>query len=201
MTSAKRVFGIPELLEFILEYADNMNIFCWQRVDRAWRHAIQNSNRIQDKIYFRSAVRETVPSEEFNDREAIDDYEWNPIMFQLGRRVFHEPLWNTDIPVRFRDGYSSSIDLSIKTVQDLSLGCAEASWKGISVAKPPLQQAIITWRNPERLVVDAIQLCSEGGITLEALCQVHKQHVLRSSQTAPKVQWVGDGHLRVEALF
>ncbi len=201
MTTAQRVLGIPELLELILEYADDMNVFCWQRVDRAWRHVVQNSHRIQDKIHFRSAVRETIPSEEFSDREAIDDYEWNPIMFELGRHVFDDALWNTGIPIRYQDGHWSSPPLSVKALQDLSRGNAEASWKGIFVAKPPLQQAIIIWRNPNCVVVDTIQLCSEGGIKLEDLCQVHKQHLLRASQTAPKVQWIGDGYLRVEAIF
>lgn len=200
MTPAERVLGIPELLELILDYADNMDILCWQRVDRGWQSVIQNSPRIQDKIYLRFAVHEPMTSVSVNCRGAVNAYEWNPLIFQPGRFRLLDPFWTVILAPHDQDPGGESIKLSIKTLQDLRLGYAEASWKEIFVAKPPLQQAMFTWCDTDCQVIDFKTVCSEGGIKLKDLCQAHKQHLLRASETAPTVQWDGDGYLCIQLI-
>jgi hypothetical protein len=194
MTSAKRVFGIPELLELILEYADNMNIFCWQRVDRAWQSLIVNSHRIQDKIHFRSAVYE-LTSVSVNYRGGVTSHEWNPLMFQLGRCSLAEPFWKYMLDLHGRDGDWNSIELSVQTLQDPIFGYATASWKNVFVTKPPLDEAVIMWFNRHCEVIDRVKMYSECGIRLEDLSQAHQQHLLRASTTFPTIEGLHNNYV------
>ena len=53
MHPSTKTFGIPELLEIILENATPRDLLLWQRVNKSWQAAIKTSPRIQEKLFFR----------------------------------------------------------------------------------------------------------------------------------------------------
>ena len=53
MHPSTKTFGIPELLEVILENATPRNVLLWQRVNKTWQTAIKTSPRIQEKLFFK----------------------------------------------------------------------------------------------------------------------------------------------------
>ena len=53
MHPSTETFGIPELLEVILENATPRDVLLWQRVNKTWQTAIKTSPRIQEKLFFR----------------------------------------------------------------------------------------------------------------------------------------------------
>ena len=72
MHPSTKTFGIPELLEVILENATPRDVLLWQRVNKTWQIAIKTSPRIQKKLFFKTKpCRET--------HEQIDAV-WNPFM-------------------------------------------------------------------------------------------------------------------------
>ena len=65
MLPSTTALGIPELLEMVLDHATPQDLLLWQRVNNAWRAAIQKSPRIQERLFFRiREIYETVSHEE-----------------------------------------------------------------------------------------------------------------------------------------
>lgn len=177
MASSKRVVGVPELLELILEYADARDIFCWQRVDKEWQSVIQRSHGIQDKIHFRSAVYKPTRSLDNHDGDAIVEVEWNPII------SYHERQDSVEYTVmrgQLQERRSEISSLRVQLLQDLDAGHPEASWKPIFITKPALQEAIIRWYDPRLGCLFQDRLRSEGGITLGDLSQARKKYLARA---------------------
>ncbi|KAM0797328.1 hypothetical protein BDR22DRAFT_975454 [Usnea florida] len=70
MHPSTRTFGIPELLEIILEYGIPRDVLLWQRVNKTWQTAIKSSPRIQEKLFFRN--------EPCKDKTEQTHAIWNP---------------------------------------------------------------------------------------------------------------------------
>ncbi|CAF9911865.1 hypothetical protein IMSHALPRED_010601 [Imshaugia aleurites] len=70
MPPSTETFGIPELLETILEHATPKDVLLWQRVSKTWHAMIQESPRLQEKLFFK--VR---PCKNENEQY---DAAWNP---------------------------------------------------------------------------------------------------------------------------
>ena len=72
MRPSTETFGIPELLEIILENATPQDVLLWQRVNKMWQAAIKTSPRIQEKLFFRI--------EPCKDKHEQDNVIWNPFI-------------------------------------------------------------------------------------------------------------------------
>ena len=64
MLSSTEAFGVPELLETILENAEPQDLLLWQRVNKTWQATIQRSPRIQEKLFFKVKPCENDDDEE-----------------------------------------------------------------------------------------------------------------------------------------
>lgn len=72
MHPSTKTFGIPELLEVILENATSQDVLLWQRVNKMWQTAIKTSPRIQGKLFYNIEPRK--------DEKGLDHAIWNPFM-------------------------------------------------------------------------------------------------------------------------
>ena len=72
MHPSTKTFGIPELLEVILENAAPRDVLLWQRVNKMWQTAIKSSPRIQEKLFFRIKP--------CKDKYELDHAIWNPFI-------------------------------------------------------------------------------------------------------------------------
>ena len=53
MRPSTTAFGIPELLEMVLDHATIKDLLLWQRVNKVWQETIRSSPRIQERLHFR----------------------------------------------------------------------------------------------------------------------------------------------------
>ena len=72
MHPSTKTFGIPELLEVILESATPRDVLLWQRVNKTWQTAIKSSPRIQEKLFFKI--------EPCKDKYEQNHATWNPFI-------------------------------------------------------------------------------------------------------------------------
>lgn len=186
MSSSSRVLSIPELLDNILHHSAPKDLFCQQRVNKTWQALVQTSTPLQDKMFFRSAVRE------HKDREGIayKSYvqvvvaEWNP---------FLAPFVRHTLP---KNSHLGCI-IDPNALRNLELACPNATWKKMVITKPALQRMNIS-RNNSELLVPGEPLRNNDGITLGDLSQAairHESHWYLASQ-GPKVT-IPDYHFQL----
>jgi len=76
MSASIRVFGVPELLEMILDHMAMEDVLLQQRVSVGWHEIFRGSSHLQEKFFFKA--REL----SFEDRQTLR-IEWNPLLAQM----------------------------------------------------------------------------------------------------------------------
>lgn len=168
----------------ILEHAEVKDVFCWQRVSKMWQSTIMKSRHIQNKILFRSTTY-IYESSKDNDHEMEGiEVQWNPLMYHLGSHRFRVSIDHGFFGQAIQNmGRDACYKLSANSVEDLGLGCPEASWKTSFVSKPAFHEAIVSWFDSERDWITEEKLRSKNGITMGDLSQALKK---RTSRYGPR---------------
>ena len=112
MHPSTETFGIPELLEIILENATPRDVLLWQRVNKMWQTAIKTSPRLQEKLFFKI-------------EPCKDGYEQ------------HHPIWNPFIGSFLEDVINSGCCRGIgRHAFDGKSSYPTASWKQMFITSP-----------------------------------------------------------------
>ena len=149
MSPSSKTFGIPELLEMILEYATPQDVLLWQRVNKTWHAIIQKSTLLQEKLYFRIKPCKNVTEQ----HDAI----WNPfteLLFARDSRDYSPYMFRLPIG---NDAFSGKANYPT------------ASWKRMLMTSPAT-----TWMRVYKLYEKSSCDCSvacESGVTIGKLAE------------------------------
>lgn len=153
MLPSTETFGIPELLEMILENAEPRDLLLWQRVNKTWQAAIQRSPRIQEKLYFRAK-----PCKDEDDEQRAVLNPFMDLFLDQGR--FTTSYW---IAKHAFDGKAS---------------CPTASWQRMSITSPAITELVLFKTTSYQGQLDfnyEWSIACESGITIGQLADNQKK--------------------------
>lgn len=160
MASSTETFGIPELLEMILECATLQDLLLWQRVNKAWQTTIQNSPRIQEKLFFRAKTC----GKAYEETSALI----NPFM---------------DLFFETESGVPLSLPLiATKQAFNGKLSYKTASWKQMFMTSPAVTQigTLVHYYNARRRrrhYLDLQLISCERGVTIGHLADAQQNRI------------------------
>lgn len=153
MLPSTETFGIPELLEMILEIATPKDLLLWQRVNTKWHATIQRSPRIQEKLFFRARPCKNAHEQKhavlnpFMDLFFVKDYRSRPTsLCPIANDVF--------------DGKASY---------------PTASWKLMFTTSPALTDMSITCADGKKINIFSNVVLCRSGITIGQLVDSHEK--------------------------
>ncbi len=121
MSAATNVFGIPELLDMILEHAPTRDLLLQQRTNKSWQATIPRSIPMQKKWF----LKPTTDPPNGNARKTFlgSQIEWNPFLAKIST----PPDRNTG-DIHCCDFNSTQLNLDSRY---------NASWQQMLVSSPP----------------------------------------------------------------
>ena len=179
MHPSTKTFGIPELLEVILENAKPRDVLLWQRVNKTWQTAIKTAPRIQEKLFFKI--------EPCKDKNELDHAIWNPFIKSSEVKVINTECCRGTgrLTINGKSSYPT------------------ASWKQMFVTSPAAVGLRTMVNDGENISIGKPVVCGSGvtiGQLAEFQAQVHPAQAHPGSDVhinACKVQG-GDGDEETE---
>ena len=162
MLPSTETFAIPELLDMIFEHARHQDLLLWQRVNKTWHAALQQSPRIQEKLHFR--IR---PCKDKYEQKSVI---WNPLMESLSCTL---SMYSCEVP---KDAFGANAYYPT------------ASWKQMFVTSPTVTELsmhlVLLSRAGHLLGRDlpfgkAKLIACETGITIGQIADAQKRELAR----------------------
>ena len=171
MLPSTETFAVPELLEMILEHARHQDLLLWQRVNKTWHAAIQQSPRILEKLHFRNQ-----PCKDKHEQKSVS---WNPLMESFSRTL---SIYSCEVP---KDAFANAC-------------YPTASWKQMFVTSPAVTELrmhlVLLSRtghlqgkvlDGDRILGKVKQIACETGITIGQIADAQKRELTNYADHSP----------------
>ncbi len=148
MSASSRVFGIPELLDNILQHPQAQDLLSHQQVNKLWHDIIRSSYSMQRKLYYNIEL--------FREGDSLWSVEYNPFMY----RFFRED--------------SDSINHCCRTIDPEAFRIFDyptASWKNMHVTVPSKTSLVLWEENGKQW-----EITSATGVTFGELANVQQKN-------------------------
>ena len=140
MSSAARVFGIPELLETILQNGMAKDLFLQQQVNKTWQEVISCSSRLQQKLFLRA---------DSSERNKFASLKWNPCLVRLGGKLCPMSLGHCCFvisakaleAINYPNASWKNMFLTLPTTSRIEMYRSQASWTKSFLKLPEMNMA------------------------------------------------------------